>query len=109
MSSLDGFINYPSMQASVKFYTIRAGTSDEVVCPTGVDCTSSLFKSSGSVIFQVMVGEGKPLVAPNGTDDTTGVGHFRSRSNSGAIQVNMAAGCSGNDCCSGYDGNVCTD
>lgn len=106
--SSSGFITYPKSQSGINFYSIRAGTSDEIVCPDATDCTSSLFQTNGNVPSQLMVGEGKPAVSSSGTDDTTGVGHFRSRSNTGAIQVNMLAGCSGTACCSSYNGNVCT-
>ncbi|OZJ04520.1 hypothetical protein BZG36_02241 [Bifiguratus adelaidae] len=101
-----GFRDYPSQLGGVTFYSINAGTSDEIICSTGTNCQSSVFDSSSNIHAQINVGYGSPSV--NGNDDSSGVGHFRAKRNTGAIQVNMILNrCSGTGCCSGYSGPTC--
>jgi hypothetical protein len=58
------------------------------------------------VIAQLDVGQGEPTVVI-GDDDSTGVGHFRARSNAGPLLVNMlTTSCAGASCCTSYAG-VC--
>jgi pimeloyl-ACP methyl ester carboxylesterase len=101
------------------FYTIYAGTNDEIMCATTSDysiCGNSplLTNSYGNVKAQLNVGagsntsqvdwdwsDGMPWNVMGG--DTNGVGHFHARSNTGVIIVNMLnTACTGTGCASGY-------
>ncbi|MCG8462472.1 MAG: lipase family protein [Holophagales bacterium] len=107
---------------STLFYSIGADVHDEVLCGT----TSSIsgcgdtarFDARSNVRSQLDVGYGTPAT---GVDfdfsdwsifntlggDADGVGHYRAKSNSGRILVNMlTTSCAGTGCCSGY-GDVC--
>jgi len=95
-----GFRDRPS-SSSATYYSIRAGSSDEILCPS---CDSALFDTATNVISQVDVGQGTPTV--DGDDDSSGVGHFRARSDSGALIVQMlTTTCQGADCCAGISGH----
>ncbi len=116
-----GFRDRPSGK-SARFYTIRAGIYDEILCGTastvaGCD-DSALFDGYSNVYSQLDVGYGTPAA---GLDfdlsdwtwfnleggDADGVGHFRAKNNTGRIQLEMlTTSCSGTGCCSGY-GDVC--
>jgi len=96
-----GFRDRPGTSAA-SYYSICAGESDEILCPS---CGSALFDTTANVLAQVNVGQGAPF--KDGDDDSSGVGHFRARTNSGPIIVNMlTSGCTGTGCCNGATG-VC--
>jgi len=98
-----GFRAFPASHPATKFFTIRAGSHDEIVCNTGADCDSSLFVAGANVRAQLDVGEGHPVV--KGFDDSEGVGHFRARSRTGDIQVAMlTTDCQGTACCANFTG-----
>lgn len=116
-----GFRDRPSGK-STRFYTLRAGIYDEILCGTastvpGCD-GSARFDAYSNIYAQLDVGHGTPAA---GLDfdladwtysnleggDADGVGHFRAKNNTGKIQLNMlTTSCSGTGCCSGY-GDVC--
>lgn len=80
------------------WYVIHAGTSDEYLCPS---CGTALPDPSPQVKARLDVGQGHPLSTLTG-DETSGVGHYRARSNSGPLLVNMlGAGCTDGACCTG--------
>ncbi len=86
---------------NASFYSIRAGASDEILCPS---CGSALFSAASNVIAQLDVGQGSPSVS--GDDDSTGVGHFRARSDSGVLLKNfLTTNCAGAACCVGTSGH----
>lgn len=108
----------------VQFYTIDAGTHDEVMCATVSDyrtCGKSpLFTSAGNVKAQLDVGAGSDTrqvnwdwvtngypAYPNVTGgDTDGVGHFYAKDNTGSIIVEMlTTNCAGIACASTYRDN----
>jgi pimeloyl-ACP methyl ester carboxylesterase len=94
-----GFRARPSQHPEIAFYGVRAGASDEILCPS---CESALFDAAPNVRAQLDVGEGFPMEGDH--DDTSGVGHIRARRDTGLIQVNLlATGCAGTACCAGYD------
>lgn len=106
----NAFIKRSSQQTGVKFYSINAGTSDQFICPdhNPSTCVGMNFNPGSNVPASVSVGVGTPSTNIAQTDDTSGVGHFRAKTDSGAIQVNMVAGCtSAVACCSGYGGVTC--
>lgn len=93
-----GFRDLPLREPGTTFYSLRAGESDEILCPS---CESALFV--GPARAQLDVGQGHPV--EQGHDDSTGVGHLRARSDTGAIQVNMlSSDCVGAECCRSYGG-----
>jgi len=111
--------NSANANSGVSFYTIYAGTHDEIMCATVSDystCGNSpiLVNSHGNVKAQLMVGAGDNTQQVNWDwsngmpssvmgGDTNGVGHFHSRSNTGVIIVNMlTTSCTGTGCASGY-------
>lgn len=99
-----GFRDRPAQQPGVDFAAITAGASDEIVCPS---CDSALFDAAPNLRAQLDVGQGAPLEGDH--DDTSGVGHYRARRNTGAILLNLLAGdCTGAACCQGYPGR-CAD
>ena len=104
---------------STKVYSLRAGINDQILCSTagfvaGCD-DSALFNSSSNVRAQLDVGHGSTAADVDfdlsdwsiynaGGGDIDGVGHFRAKNNTGAIQVNMlTTECTGTDCCAGYN------
>ena len=113
-----GFRDQPE-SSSTLFYTLRAGKRDQILCSgTGfvAGCEdSALFDSHPGVRSQLDVGHGSTAASLDfdlsdwsvfnlGGGDSDGVGHFRSKNNTGQIQVNMLTGdCTGTDCCAGYD------
>ena len=99
-----GFRQRPAQHPDVGFYSLRAGASDEILCPS---CDSALFDAAPNVAAQLDVGVGSP--AEGNHDDTSGVGHLRARRDTGAIQVEMlSTQCAGRSCCAGYAGH-CVD
>jgi pimeloyl-ACP methyl ester carboxylesterase len=118
-----GYRDKPSGKAT-QFYTLRAGTNDQIACSTlsyytGCGDTAK-FDSSSSVKAQLNVGRGSTAAQLDydfsdwsifnaGGGDSDGVGHFRAKNNTGVIQRNMITGtCTGTGCCSGY-GYTCVN
>jgi hypothetical protein len=113
-----GFRDFPAGK-STRFYSLRAGYNDQVLCSTAgwmTGCADSArFDARSTVRAQLDVGHGSTAadldydlgdwtIFNAGGGDIDGVGHFRSRNNTGRIQVNMlTTECTGADCCSGYD------
>lgn len=115
-----GFRDRPGHRPGVRFFSIRAGYHDQVHCTTATyysGCyATALFDSYANVAAQLDVGEGttagqldfdfsdwSPFNLSGG--DLDGVGHFRSKNNTGLIQLNMlTTACTGTGCCSGYGG-----
>jgi pimeloyl-ACP methyl ester carboxylesterase len=107
---------------STLFYTLRADIHDQVLCGTTSSVSgcedSALFDSRTNVRSQLDVGHGTPAAGLDfdlsdwtyynlAGGDADGVGHFRSKNNTGRIQYNMLnTSCTGTGCCSGY-GDVC--
>ena len=116
-----GFRDDPS-GLSTLFYTLRADIHDQVLCGTASSVAgcenSALFDSRSNVRSQLDVGYGTPAAGLDfdlsdwtfynlGGGDSDGVGHFRSKNNTGQILHNMLnTACTGTGCCSGY-GDVC--
>ncbi len=114
-----GFRDRPSGK-STRFYSLRAGYRDQVLCSTltsYVGCDQSArFDAYTNVRAQLDVGAGTPAAqldydfsdwtpwnAAGG--DLDGVGHFRAKNNTGRVQVNLlTTECSGVACCAGYVG-----
>lgn len=110
--------NMPAAHTGTTFYTIFAGQNDQVACSTTFNWSTcgdtSKFNSASNVRAQLNVGAGSTALAVdyNWKDgswtnlsggDTNGVGHFRSRQNTGAIQVQMLnTTCMGTGCASTY-------
>jgi pimeloyl-ACP methyl ester carboxylesterase len=116
--SLSGFVATPSRLTDAEFYSIRAGMNDEFLCATnsfyqGCDLTAT-FLARSNVKSQVNVGWGSTTIEVDydlkdyslfkaGGGDLDGVGHFRSKNNTGPIQVKMlSTTCSGAGCCNSY-------
>jgi pimeloyl-ACP methyl ester carboxylesterase len=110
---------FPGNYGSTSYYTIRAGDRDQVLCATSSffsTCASAaLFTSYTSVKSQLDVGAGQAAGAYDwdwadgaptnmaGGDKAGGVGHFKSKTNTGIIIYNMlATTCTGTACGSGY-------
>lgn len=95
-----GFRDRPAQHPGVIFSSIRAGASDEILCP---GCDTALFDPAPNVRAQLDVGVGTP--AEGDHDDTSGVGHIRARRDTGIIQANLLTSeCAGAACCKGYAG-----
>jgi hypothetical protein len=117
-SSFKALSNAGITNPAVSFYTIYAGTHDEIMCATvsyyGTCGGSPRLASAANVKAQLMVGAGSNTQSLNWDwstgspwnvmgGDTNGVGHFRSRGNTGQIIVNMlTTACTGTGCASGY-------
>lgn len=110
----------PASFTSIRFYTITAGLYDQVHCFTtnhaGTCPAGALFNARSNVAAQVDVGfgssayqydwdwsDGMPVNAGGG-DNSSGVGHFRSLANTGAILRNMLTTTCTTGCGSGYAG-----
>jgi hypothetical protein len=112
-----GYRDKPSGKAT-QFYSLRAGYNDQIACSTTAFYTgcgdTSKFDSYANVKSQLNVGRGSTAaqfdynfndwsVFNLGGGDSDGVGHFRAKNNTGAIQLNMlTTTCAGTGCCSGY-------
>ncbi len=93
-----GFSARAPQHPATVFATITAGQSDEYLCP---GCTTGLLDAAANVRAQLDVGQGSPFALAH--DDSSGVGHFRARMNTGRVQVNLlASDCTGASCCAGY-------
>ena len=116
-----GFRDDPAGKSTF-FYTLGANIHDEVLCGTASSVSgcgnSARFDSRSNVRAQLDVGYGTTAV---GLDydladwtifnllggDADGVGHYRAKSNTGQILVNMlTTSCTGTGCCTGY-ADVC--
>lgn len=109
----------PSYYSAIQFYTISAGTKDEIACTTasfwvGCDQTNK-FNSASNVMSQILVGAGSDAAQVDwdwsdyspynmmGGDSSNGVGHFRAARNTGAIiQRMLLTTCTGLDCAADY-------
>lgn len=116
-----GFRDRPSGKSTI-FYTIRADVHDQILCGSASTVSgcedSARFDGYSNVRSQLDVGYGTPAAGLDwdladwtifnlGGGDANGVGHFRSKNNTGKIQLNMlTSSCTGTGCCSGY-GDVC--
>ena len=114
----EGFRTEPSRQTTL-FYSLRAGVHDQILCSTAGYVTgcgeSALFDSSTGVRAQLNVGHGSTAADVDydltdwswyntGGGDLDGVGHFRTKNNTGAIQVHMlTTECEGTTCCGSYN------
>jgi pimeloyl-ACP methyl ester carboxylesterase len=112
------FYNSGTSHTAVSFYTIHAGTHDEIHCTTTSNystCnTGAVLKSNTNVKAQLNVGAGSnsQQIDWSWSDysmfnlmggDTNGVGHFHAKTNTGQIIVNMLnTTCTGTGCASGY-------
>lgn len=110
----------PSAFTAIRFYTITAGTYDQVHCFTVAYASGcrdgALFNATAAVKAQVDIGFGNSAYAYDwdwadgsphnigGGDTSGGVGHFRSKSNAGRIIHNMLATTCTTGCASGYAG-----
>ena len=98
-----GFRDRPAGQSTL-FYSIHAGYNDQVLCSTTTSyygCwQTALFDSWSNVKAQLDVGHGSTAASYDydfsdwsyynlGGGDSDGVGHFRSKNNTGEIQLNM--------------------
>ena len=117
----NGFRDRPGGQTA-KFYAIHAGYHDQVLCSTTTSYSgcyqTALFDSWSNVRSQLNVGNGSTAAQYDydfsdwsafnlGGGDSDGVGHFRSKNNTGKVQLNMlTTSCTGTGCCSGY-GDTC--
>ena len=109
----------PGRHTSVSFYTLSAAFKDQIGCATasfwvGCDQTAR-FTSAANVKAQLNVGAGANAAQfdyswedgipfnQGGGDNSSGVGHFRSRTNTGAIiQRMLLTACTGLDCAAEY-------
>lgn len=114
-----GFRAAPERHPDVEFFSLRAGLHDQILCATagfGGGCgDSALFEDRQNVAAQLHIGHGSTAADLDvGLEswtifnldggDVDGVGHYRSRDNSGPILERMLAGsCAGAACCEGYD------
>ena len=95
----------PSRHSSVSFYTLSAGFKDQIGCATasfwaGCDQTAK-FSAASNVKAQINVGAGSNAAQVDynwadgmpynsgGGDSSNGVGHFRSKTNTGTIIQRM--------------------
>ncbi|HWN67705.1 MAG TPA: alpha/beta fold hydrolase [Haliangium sp.] len=110
---------FPGNFASTSYYTIRAGNRDQVLCATSSffsNCASAaLFSTYTNVKAQLDVGAGQSAGSYDwdwadgsptnmaGGDKAGGVGHFKSKTNTGRIIYNMLDTlCTGTGCATGY-------
>ena len=110
------FANLPKLHPMTRFYSIRAGLNDEIVCAAPAiakdKCAlSSQYEPAGNVRSQLDVGFGSTAPAdfdPNrktleSGGDLDGIGHMRAKTDTGLLQVNMLTReCSAKGCCTGY-------
>jgi pimeloyl-ACP methyl ester carboxylesterase len=96
-----GFRDRPAQRPAALFYSLGAGRSDEILCPS---CDSALFDEAPNVRAQLDVGAGAPMEGSH--DDTSGVGHYRARRDTGQILARMLGSeCTGAGCCGDYVGH----
>lgn len=111
---------FPASYSGIRFYTITAGLRDQVHCFTtsySAGCgDGALFNTASNVYAQVDVGAGSSAYSFDwdwsdgspynfgGGDTSNGVGHFRSKNNSGVIVRNMLTSDCTSNCAAGYSG-----
>jgi hypothetical protein len=110
----------PKYLTTTRFYTISASNNDEIICSTSAfwfDCNQlSKFDAAPNVRAQINVGAGEYASEVDldwsdyspfnlmGGDSSNGVGHFRSKDNTGSIiQRMLLTDCTGMDCASDYN------
>lgn len=114
----NGFRDTPTRFTGSRFYSIRADQHDGFSCPTNAFTSTcgatGSFDAASNVYSQLDVGFGSTSLAVDfdwtdyspyvaGAGDIDGVGHFRAKNNTGAIQTRMlTTTCSGTGCCTGY-------
>jgi pimeloyl-ACP methyl ester carboxylesterase len=101
-------------QGSVAFYTIGAGTKDQIVCGNGATTvplsvcqnSSRLLSNSGTTNLKVHfnVGVGVDRDGDKGGSTAGGVGHMKARSNTGKIVMKMLTTTCTTGCASTYAG-----
>jgi hypothetical protein len=112
----------PASYTAVSFYTVTAGDNDQIHCSTlqgWVDCPNgALFNTGTNVKAQLDVGAGSTAsqfdynfsdwsIYNLGGGDSDGVGHFRSKNNTGEIQWQMLnSTCTGIGCKGTYTGTT---
>lgn len=112
-----GFRDYPNGKSTL-FYSIRADIHDQILCGTASSVAgcgqSALFDARTNVKAQLDVGRGTPAAGLDfdlgdwtmynlAGGDADGVGHFRSKNNTGRLQYNMlSTTCTTTGCCTGY-------
>jgi pimeloyl-ACP methyl ester carboxylesterase len=117
--STNSMRDMPGRHTGVSFYTLSAGFKDQVGCATasfwaGCD-QAARFTSAANVKAQINVGAGANATQVDyswnngipfnqgGGDTSSGVGHFRSRANTGTIiQRMLLTACTGLDCAASY-------
>jgi pimeloyl-ACP methyl ester carboxylesterase len=115
-----GFRDRPGSHSGTRFYSLRAGYHDQVHCTTASyhpGCwATAVFDTYPNVAAQLDVGDGSTAAEVDydfsdwspynlSGGDLDGVGHFRSKNNTGAVQVNfLTSSCTGAACCTGYAG-----
>lgn len=118
--STNSMRDMPAKRTAVSFYTLSAGFKDQVGCATysfwaGCDQTAKFASTTSNVKAQINVGAGSNATQVNynwqngtpynqgGGDTSSGVGHFRSKTNTGAIiQRMLLTTCTGLDCAAEY-------
>jgi pimeloyl-ACP methyl ester carboxylesterase len=98
-----GFRDRPA-QGGPRYYTIRAGESDQFLAP-GYD--TAKFDDSVNVWAQLDVGQGHPTFSTKKDDGGAGIGHYRAKTDSGQLQLRLlTTDCRGDACCQGTS-SVC--
>ena len=110
----------PQNHTGVSFYTLSAGFKDQIGCATasfwaGCDQTAKFSSTTSNVVAQINVGAGANAAQVDwnwadgmpynsgGGDSSNGVGHFRSKNNTGTIiQRMLLTTCTGLDCAADY-------
>ncbi|MEM8933896.1 MAG: alpha/beta fold hydrolase [Acidobacteriota bacterium] len=114
-----GFRDDPSGKSTL-FYSIGADVHDQILCGTAsfvAGCgDTARFDSRSNVRAQLDVGSGTTAAGLDfdlsdwslfnlAGGDADGVGHFRAKNNTAAIQIQMlTSSCTGTGCCGGYVG-----
>ncbi len=112
--------SFPATYPGIAFYSITAGLYDQVHCFTtsySSGCPSgALFTAASNIKAQVNVGFGSSAYGYDwdwadgspynfgGGDTSSGVGHFRSKNNTGRIVYNMLGTTCTTNCGNGYIG-----
>jgi hypothetical protein len=113
-----GFRAAPAAHPAVRFYTLGAGYHDGFACgpsTTYPDCyATTRFDAAPNVGAQLDVGWGSLAIELDWNlddfeifnalaGDKDGVGHFRAKNDTGAVQLRMlTTDCAGEACCAGY-------
>lgn len=110
----------PANHSGVQFYTLSAGFKDQIGCATssfwvGCDSFAKFASTTSNVKAQINVGAGANATQADydwadgmpynqgGGDTSNGVGHFRTKTNTGAIiQRMLLTTCTGLDCAANY-------